>query len=119
MVPDASSRRPKDFEIGLRAAYVATLAPTSDFWSSVVTSKRVPAGDQPAEFHVVGAESISVADIVRGAFEIRDALRGEHDAIKDSCRCDKPGKTLSVDDRDDALGMVAADRPEGTQKRPG
>ena len=66
MVPDASSRRPKDFEIGLRAAYVATLAPTSDFWSSVVTSKRVPAGDQPAEFHAVAAESISVADIVRG-----------------------------------------------------
>ena len=97
MVPDASSRRPKDLKIGLRAAYVST----------------------PAELHVVGAESISVAEIVRGAFEIRDALRGEHDAIKDSCRCDKPGKTLSVDDRDDALGMVAADRPEGTQKRPG
>ena len=83
-----------------------------------MTSGRVPTGDSPV-FHVVGAESISAADLVKWAFRVRDVLHGEHDASKDPCRGNQPRETLPVDDRDDALGMVAADRPEGTQKRPG
>ena len=81
-----------------------------------MTSGRVPSGDSPV-FHVVGAESLSAADLVKWAFRVRDVLHGEHDASKDPCRGNQPRETLPVDDRNDAPGMVAADRPESPQER--
>ena len=98
----------QDFETGLRALHVVTLAPDfPNFGLSIVTG-RVPV------FRIVGADSLSAAAIVRWAFQVRDALHGEHDAIESTNGADFTGEALPGDSSNGSLGVVATDGPESS-----